>query len=214
MKLRTVRLNDYNSQDLGITFRDVIISGAEPKLMQIEVPYANGILDMTDIFGDVRYQNREIEMTFSIPYMEDHWAVYSRINNLYNGQITKITFSADPEYFWEGRVYVGELSCNEGRWMFSMTANVYPYKKKIEITTHTGVANEAGRVFHCMSGRMPVTPEIEARGPMTVQFGNITENIPKAGVYTFASIVFTEGDNVLTFTGGNTVIITYQEGNL
>lgn len=136
MDKRTVNFDGLNSKtDLNITFASLVIGDAKPKRVTVDVPYANGKLDLTDYFGAIRYENRTISMRFIIPLSKNHMSVYHNVQKLLNGQNAKIVFSADDEWYYYGRLSVGGFSVDGGRWAFTIEADAEPYQyQDVEVT--------------------------------------------------------------------------------
>lgn len=111
-----------------------MISHAEPKIEQVEVPARNGVIDMTNAVTDkLKYSNRTISMNFLITDMnfEDIDYHLSYIQSVCNGQYYKISFDDDPGYYWEGRVMLTGHNIGKGYnpdVEVSLTADVFPYK--------------------------------------------------------------------------------------
>lgn len=129
---KTVNFDNDNSwEDFGIVFKDLTIGAPQPQLVLIDVPFRNGSLDETDYFGDVKYNNRDISMSFLIPWWaEDQHNIYSKVLNKLNGQRKRIKFSADQDWYYEGRLSVGDFSINDGFWTFDISVTADPYKYK------------------------------------------------------------------------------------
>ena len=127
---KTVDFDDENSwEDFNIVFETMTIGSAEPQLVLIDVPFRNGSLDETDYFGDVRYKDRTITMGFLIPWwLDDQHGIFSEVQNRLNGRRKKIVFSADQDWYYEGRLKVGDFKIDNGFFKFDITATVDPYK--------------------------------------------------------------------------------------
>lgn len=133
MERRTVNFDDLNSKkDLNIIFTKLTLGDATPKIMTVDVPYSDGEMDLTDYFGRVKYNNRQISIEFNIPLFENHMDIYHKVQKCLNGRTRKITLSKDRPWYYYGRLTVGQLSCDDGVWNFEITADCQPYQYQDE----------------------------------------------------------------------------------
>lgn len=148
---KTVNFDDENSwEDFGIVFETMTIGKAEPQLVMIDVPFRNGSLDETDYFGDVRYKNRTITMGFLIPWWsDDQYEIFAKVQNQLNGKRKRITFSADEDWYYEGRLTVGDFKIDNGFFKFDITAICDPYKyKDTQVPAYVFVAGQGKNLFN------------------------------------------------------------------
>ena len=210
----TVNFDDMNSWEyFGIVFETLNIGSPEPQLILIDVPFRNGSLDETDYFGDVTYKDRDITMDFLIPwYVKDHHAIYSKVLNRLNGKRRKIRFSADQEWYYEGRLKVGDLSHNGDFWAFSIDATVDPYKYKDTITNYTFGSSISIKLYNEL---MKTVPVLETDQNITVIFENKSIDFT-AGRHKHSGIVLKEGYNYLTVQSQNQTALSfeYRQGRL
>ena len=62
---RSVNFDNYNSwTDFFLVRSSKTISSPEPKYIKVEVEGADGELDLTEYFGDIKYKNRKLSFTF------------------------------------------------------------------------------------------------------------------------------------------------------
>lgn len=107
-----------------------IISPPKPKTKLIEVPGSDRVIDLTEtLTGEVHYGTRNISMEFVC--MEDRrkWAaIYSDILDTLHGKRVKIIFDDDPNFYYMGRVTVGDFDGEAVSALLSITAEVEPHK--------------------------------------------------------------------------------------
>lgn len=220
MIAKTVNFDSYNSfTDLGIIFKSFELSAPKPRLSYVDVPYRNGKLDLTDFFGDVRYESRELNFDFIIPWeSNEQLSTYSNVLNKLNGRRMKIVISADEDWYYEGRVSVGDAKIEDGMWQFQASAEVDPYKYK-DISLTANIANNGSHTFECNNDVMKAVPSIFTTRAITLSYNSTQINITDLDVpVKLLSITLEEGQNniVVTNSSGSsaTVIITYREGRL
>lgn len=155
---RSVQFGTYNSiTDFDLVMGDITIGSPEPQTVTVDIPFRDGVLDETEYFGAVHYSNRELNIPFYIPYGKDYQAVYTNFMNRIHGQKFQIWLSNDTEWFYEGRVSVGdlELSDVDGWWGFDVTCDCEPYRyylfeKTVSAsTTAMSVTITVGRKYIC-----------------------------------------------------------------
>ena len=203
---KTVDFDDENSwEDFNIVFETMTIGSAEPQLVLIDVPFRNGSLDETDYFGDVRYKDRTITMGFLIPWwLDDQHGIFSEVQNRLNGQRKRIVFSADQDWYYEGRLKVGDFKIDNGFFKFDITATVDPYKysdsnarvtASLEGTPFT-LSNDYMKTIPTFTNRktIKITQILRETDPDTGEYLT-NEHIFSPGTHKNAAIVLEEGKN-------------------
>ena len=56
---------EIHTSSYGLVLSKKTIEAPSPKLETVDIPGADGKLDMTEYFGDVKYNNRKIKLEFS-----------------------------------------------------------------------------------------------------------------------------------------------------
>lgn len=222
--------NSYS--DFGLIMTSKTISAPEPQLKQVVVPGRNGLIDMSEVnTGDVRYNNRKIEITLVTEKLPLEWSSFvSELQNYFHGQNKRIIFDDDLAFYWYGRVSV-EFS-NDGRiGMFQITADVNPFKYNITTSAEDwlwdpfdfedGIINEFGNIVVdttytakiVCTGKVQ-TPIITVSSPM---IAILDEGIPvqlDAGQNVVYEFVLDAGEHEITFVGDGTASINYVGGSL
>lgn len=195
---KTVDFDDENSfEDYGIVFESLTIGAAEPQLVLIDVPFRNGSLDETDYFGDVRYKDRELTMGFLIPWWaEDQHNIYSEVLNNLNGKRKRVILSADQDWYYEGRLSVGEFKIDNGFFKFEIKATVDPYKYSDTLKRFIPDYNEGTEIV-LQNDYMKSIPEFESGTAIQVIFNDNVYNF-SPGLHKNSGIVLTEGKNYMT----------------
>ena len=108
------------------------ISPPKPKLNLIEVPGSDTVIDLTErLTGKVHYQMRTIKFEFIVMAERSRWpALYSEIMNYLHGRSIRIIMDDDPNYYYTGRVTVGDLDPEKKTAVLEMEAQVEPYKRE------------------------------------------------------------------------------------
>ena len=214
--MQGVKFDDKHSYyHWGLMFKKrPVISPPTPKTKYVEVPGADGAIDMTDtLTGYTQYQNRQISFEFILMAGRENWpAIYSDLMDTLHGRKVKITFDDDPDYFYTGRVTVGKWNAEMVTAVITMTAEVEPFKTEILKKTKSCILTDEVVTVTVRGTKKPVVPEITAtEDGVQVSFRGETYTL-KAGVNRIPGIVIREGANEFTFTGSGTVDITYEGG--
>lgn len=130
----------HSFRDLDLILSSVEIPPAKPKENFVDIPGADGSIDMTEALGEVKYSDRTgAKFTFYMnpagDLSEDAWeAKKKEISNSLNGLRCNITLDKDPDYYWQGRCTVNEHASNKKLRKFVVGARLAPYKLKNDVT--------------------------------------------------------------------------------
>lgn len=214
-----VSFGDVHSfYDLDLILAAVNISPASPKEAYIDIPGADGSLDMTEALGEVKYKDRTATFTFFMnpgsdlseaAWEEKKMAVCNRLN----GIRCNITLDKDPDYFWQGRCRVNEHTSAKKLRKFVVAASVAPYKLKKDETVYSVSLSESPSELKLTNGRKTVCPVFECTGAAVLVIGDDTFNISE-GTHKVLDIQLHEGTTTVTVSGTGTLNIKYQEGEL
>lgn len=108
------------------------ISPPTPKLKLIPVPGSDAVIDLTEsLTGRVHYEPRTISFEFTVMAERAKWpALYSEILTYLHGRRIRIVMDDDPNFYYTGRVTVGDLEPQKKTATLSMKAEVEPYKRE------------------------------------------------------------------------------------
>ena len=108
------------------------ISSPKPKLKMVQVPGTDTVIDLTErISGKVNYEMRTISFEFTMIDDRARWpSLYSEIMNYLHGKSIRIIMDDDPNFYYVGRVQVGDLEPDKKIATLTMEAQVEPYKRE------------------------------------------------------------------------------------
>lgn len=209
--------NLHSYEDLGLILKNKEIGTPTPKTYGVDIPGADGKLDLTEYLGEIKYENRPLTFEFEIiKKQEDFVELYSQIQNKLHGKRMKIILDIDPGYYYYGRVYVNEWKSDKKIGKITIEVDADPYKYKLNKTTYSVRVGKTGReVLILMNSRKPVTPIFTFTADTLITYGETTYQA-KAGASVIPDILITEGENLLIFTAaaGTIITVSYQEGAL
>lgn len=221
----------HSYDDFGLILTSVTLPNPKPKTYELEVPGADGSMDLTGLFGAVRYHPRTINLTFA--FSGGHWrrhAKNSEVANALHGQKMKLILDDDASYYYVGRVNYKEWKVDKsiGTLEFEVIADPYKYELQSSLDDwlwdpfnfDTGIIREyknirvdGSHTLNIPGLKKPVTPVIISNAAMTVTFDGKQYDL-RTGEQKIYGITITEGDNYLTFTGNGTISIDYRGGIL
>lgn len=217
MIAKGISFDDIHSYyDLNLILSEVKIPPAKPKTTYIEVPGADGSIDLTEANGEVRYSDRECTFKFTMhPLDTSTWEEkQTEVSNLLNGRVFKITLDKDDEFHYQGRCTVSEYTSDKNFKQITVAAKVKPYKYKHNLTIVTATLSDTPKTLNILNGRKSIAPTIECSNDNTsIVFGDATYKL-NAGTHKILDIRFVEGINNVTVSGNGTVIFRYQEAEL
>ena len=209
--VKGVKFNNIHSfDDLNLVLAPFQMPPAEPKTTFVDVPGADGSIDMTESLGEVKYKDRDGSMTFSVLPQDDFEAKKTEVSNLLNGLKCKITFDKDPDFYYLGRLSVNGYKADKMLRQIAIDFRVQPYKYKKDVTE---VVVEGSKSIVLINNRKSVVPTITTTTNTTITFGNVTLEM-NAGTHKFLDIYLKQGENPITIETDGVVTITYQEGAL
>lgn len=202
----------FDDMHVGYT-RDLIMNYARvsiptAKIKEIEVTGMNGVLDLTESLGEVKYNNRQISFKFTT--MKQDKA--DQLVNSLHGQKKKIILDRDDGYYYLGRCSVSNLVHNVNLLTVEIEATCEPYRYKNRITRHKEEINGACNIV-LLNERMRTIPSISVTGKMKFAFEDKTYQLTE-GEHRIADVILKQGYNRFRVEGKGTILFKYQEGAL
>ena len=213
--MKGVTFGNYHSFNAwGLILGSKELKAPEPKVQQIEIEGGDGVLDFTEFFGEVKYNNRLLSFTFSkmniVP--DGFLALYSVVQNAIHGKKMQVILDDDPAFFYSGRVTVNEWKSNKNLGEIVIEVDAEPYKMKVvETVISKAVSGSASIVL--ANSRKRVVPVITTTAEMTISFGTYSGTF-SAGTFTIPELELYEGENTVTVTGTGNISFRYREGGL
>lgn len=102
------------------------------KTNYVNVPGADGQIDLTEALGAVRFEAREFEAElYMVDGLDDWDSVLSDVLNTIQGKRVAMIFDTDPTYQWSGRFYVEKVESRRLGMTMTIKGTVDPYKTLI-----------------------------------------------------------------------------------
>lgn len=213
--MKGVKFGNYHSYDeWGLVLIEKEIQSPEPKVYQVEIEGGDGVLDLTEFPGEVKYKNRSLSFVLAKPNAvpDEFLSLFSVVQNAIHGQRMQIVFDDDPEHYYFGRVTINKWKSVKRLGEIVIEVDAEPYKMKL---TETVVSNAVSgtQAISLTNGRKRVVPTITTDVEMTIAFGNYTGTF-SAGTFIIPELELIEGSNTVTVTGTGNISFRYREGGL
>lgn len=230
--MQTVTFGTKNSyDDFGLILTDKNIGFPEPKLEEVDVICADGVIDLSEVLNDdIKYKTRKLQFTFTVLKGNKYWAsTVADVANYLHGKKLRIQMDFDPAYYYTGRCKINSFKTSKRLCTITIDAECEPYRLDINgngekwlwdtfsfqngfIRVNAVTVNGSLQV-NLQNQRKIVSPTFICSTAMTVTFDGITYNLPK-GKTQVLGIRLQYGTNYVTFKGNGTVKIEYQGGAL
>ena len=212
--MKGVLFGAYHSfRDLRLILSSKELGSPAVKENKIDIPGADSALDLTDFFGEPKYDDvtHKFEFSTMVPH-KDFPLLFSQVKNAIHGKRLKIILDDDPAFFYWGRCKVSVFTSSKNIGNVKVECTCEPYKYKIGKTVVSYTINGTQSIS-LTNGRKRAVPEITTTAPMTIAFDNgyVTAN---AGTFTIPELELVEGANDVTVTGVGNITFTWQEGDL
>lgn len=230
--MQTVTFGTKNSyDDFGLILTDKDIGFPEPKLEEVDVIGADGVIDLSEVLNDdIKYKTRKLQFTFTVLKGNKYWAsTVADVANYLHGKKLRIQMDFDPAYYYTGRCKINSFKTSKRLCTITIDAECEPYRLDINgngekwlwdtfsfqngfIRVNAVTVNGSLQV-NLQNQRKIVSPTFTCSIAMTVTFDGVTYNLPK-GKTQVLGIRLQYGTNYVTFKGNGTVKIEYQGGAL
>ena len=230
--MQTVTFGTKNSyDDFGLILTDKDIGFPEPKVEEVDVIGADGVIDLSEVLNDdIKYKTRKLQFTFTVLKGNKYWAsTVADVANYLHGKKLRIQMDFDPAYYYTGRCKINSFKTSKRLCTITIDAECEPYRLDINgngekwlwdtfsfqngfIRVNAVTVNGSLQV-NLQNQRKIVSPTFTCSTAMTVIFDGVTYNLPK-GKTQVLGIRLQYGTNYVTFKGNGTVKIEYQGGAL
>lgn len=212
--MKGVRFGEFHSwDDFSLILSQKIIGTPSPKTETIDIPGGDGVLDLTEVFGEVKYNNRNLSFDFSTKVPQSEFMdLFSRVQNALHGQRMQIVLDDDPEWYYTGRISVSEWKAEKNIGKLKIECDCEPWKYKAAETV-ISVPISGTEIVVLSNSRKRVVPVITTTASFTFSWGSYSRAI-SAGTFQIPELELKEGNNTITVSGTGTLSFRYAEGGL
>lgn len=209
-----VRFGSLHSyDDFRMILKSKTIPPPEPKTSIIEVPGADGSLDLSTALtnGKVKFNNRTLEFVFVLMGRNCE-SMKSEITNKIQGKVFEIILDSEPCFYYVGRCKITSFKQDSVTAELTVECDCKPYKYEVKETEYNWEV-ETEKTVEVQCGRMEVVPEITVSEDMECEFKGSIYALNK-GTNTVLDILLEEGINPLKFIGNGDVSLKFRGGSL
>jgi hypothetical protein len=212
--MKGIQFGNYHSwDDFALILTSKEIGTPSPKTETIDIPGGDGVLDLTEFFGETKYGNRPLSFEFStIVPQSDFMRLFSQVQNALHGQKMRIVLDDDAEWYYTGRISVSPWKAEKSIGKFTIDCDCEPYKTKVNDTVISVAVTEETTVI-LQNSKKRVIPTIDITGEINLTYGTnfwaLTE-----GRYDLPAVILEYGDNEITLSGAGMAAFTYRERGL
>lgn len=213
--MKGIKFGNYHSyNDFSLILSAKTIGTPSPKTETIDIPGGDGVLDLTEFFGEVKYENRELSFEFSTIVPQDEFMdLFARVQNALHGQKMQIVLDDDAEWAYMGRISVSEWKAEKSIGKLTIDCDCEPYKARLGDTVVYQLVSGTEESVNLPNGRKSVVPVIDITGNVNLTFGESFWALTE-GRYELPALKLTNGNNTVVVGGTGTATFTYRERGL
>ena len=213
--MKGIKFDNFHSfTEWGLILSEKDIKSPKPKTKEVDIAGGDGVLDYTEYFGGVKYENRQLSFKFSkaniVP--DGFLALFSVVQNALHGKKMQVILDDDPANYYFGRVAINEWKSNKRVGEIVIEVDAEPYKLKVAETVITQAVTDSAEIT-LTNSRKPVVPTITTTAAMNITFGSFTAAV-QAGTFRLPELQLAEGQNAVTVTGEGNITFRYRQGSL
>lgn len=213
--MKGIKFNNFHSwTEWGLILSEKEIKSPKAKTKEVDIAGGDGVLDYTEYFGGVKFENRQLTFKFAKTniVLDEFLALFSTVQNALHGEKMKIVLDDDPDHYYIGRVTISEWKANKRVGEITVEVDAEPYKYKVAETVVTQAVTGTTPMI-LTNSKMPVVPTITTTAAMTIAFGGYSVEA-KAGTFRIPEMQLAEGQNAVTVTGEGSITFRYRQGSL
>lgn len=205
----------HSKRDFGLLLESKEIGSPTVKTEKIDIPGADGVLDMTDFFGGPKYENVTHKFDFILSDRNSLLSVFTAVKNAIHGKKVRIILDDDPSFFYMGRCFVSSFTSSKGIGTISVECDCEPWKYKAAETVVTKTVSGSARIT-LNNSRRHVVPKVKITSSGSIRLTYQTVNVWNlaAGEYTLPDLELVEGENIVDASGTGSVTFTWREAAL
>ena len=215
--MKGITFGSYHSyDDFQLILASKTIGSPSPKTETIDIPGGDGVLDLTEFFGETKYGNRNLSFEFSsVVIPSEFMTLFSTVQNALHGKKMKIILDDDPGWQYIGRISVSEWKADRNIGKLVVDCDCEPYKYQISPTVVTKSIS-GSQTITLTNSRKRVVPEVKVTSGsgLTVTFDSGSVWTLSSGSYLIPELELMEGNNLVTVTGTGSITFTYTQGTL
>ena len=215
--MKGVTFGTYHSyDDFSLILTSKEIAAPKTKTVKIDVEGADGSIDLTEFFGEPKYEDCIHKFQFSTIVPQSQFlTLFSTIKNAIHGKKMRIVLDDDPLFYYVGRCYVSSFTSEKNIGKIAVECDCESWKYRVEKTVVTqAVSGES--IIPLPNLRKRVVPEvlIQAESPLHIVYNTYNVWDLGDGSYTLPELELKAGNNSVSVTGTGNITFSYQEAAL
>lgn len=202
----------HSYQEWGLILSEKEITAPKPKTIEFEIEGSDGVLDFTEFFGGVKYENRRLVFKFCSIDPEDFLTLFSTVQNAIHGKKMQVILDDDPAFFYYGRVTVNEWKVSKRLGEITIEVDAQPYKQAVTETVVTKTVSSNANIV-LANDQMPVVPTITTNAEFLIDAGSFND-VFSAGTFQIPEVELGAGNNSIYVEGNGTITFRYRKGRL
>lgn len=226
-------IDGKHTSDLGLKMTSMYIPQPKPKTNLVSIPGASGSIDLSEITGQISYEERS-GLSFEFILMDGSYEAFAQattnIAMWLHGKKLKVIPDNDLGYYYMCRLTLDPKKSNRVLSTVALAGTAEPYKYDIAASDddwlwdpfdfETGVIRELGNIIiddenqsvTILGGGMPTVPEfiVTESANLVVTYAGKTHNMFLPGTYRFPAIKVGTQDVILQFEGSGKLAIRYR----
>lgn len=215
--MKGVTFGTYHSyDDFSLIMTSKEIAAPKTKTLKIDVEGADGSIDLTEFFGEPKYEDCTHKFQFStIVPQSEFLTLFSTIKNVIHGKKLRIVLDDDPLFYYVGRCFVSSFTSEKNIGKIAVECDCEPWKYKTAKTVITQTVSGESTLF-LPNLRKRVVPEvlIEADSALHIVYNTYNVWDLGGGSYTLPELELKAGENTVSVTGTGNITFSYQEAAL
>ena len=203
-------ISAYNDWNIVLTKSEIPFP--EAKTSTVDIKGADGVLDLSEVNGEVKYKNRNIKLTFELLDDANYTELISRIGAYLHGKMVTFQFTNDSLYYYKGRASINKWECVKRKGTIVIAIDCEPYKYRVNETI-INVDVQGEQTIILSNERQRVYPTLSVQGNVTMLWNDVVYEMSD-GVYKLLTFYLVEGDNKITLNGNGSIKFTYRMGAL
>ena len=213
--MKGITFGVYHSyRDFKLLLKSKEIGAAKVKTQKIDIAGADGFLDLTDFFGEPKYENTVHKFQFlTLVAPSEFPNLFSDIKNKIHGRIGRVVLDDDPSYFYIGRCTISSFTNEKSMGIVSVECDCEPWKYKAERTSVTATVDGEDTIV-LTNSRKRAVPEVTIAAESTLRI-TYQSNIWDlgSGSYTLPELELQSGENSVSVTGTGSISFVWQEAS-
>lgn len=205
-----VKYGSFHSyDDFSLFLTNVELEQPTAKTEYVDILGADGSLDLSEYFGEVKYSNRKLICYYETKARsQEYYELFETISNEIHGKKLEIILDRDDRFYLEGRIHVHPYKSNERTGSIVIEADCSPYKME-RIETNYEFDITSAKEIALVNLKKQVTPKIEVEGNILIEGNSLS-----SGTYTIPTLLLKQGTNILNVSGNGVLRISYRRGKL